>query len=48
MKTLKAFYLGIVEFSSSWTTHFCDYNLQESYDKGRELAHRLTLRRFEQ
>ena len=48
MNTLKAFYLGIVEFRSSWTTHFFDYSLQESYNLGRELAHRLTFRRFEQ
>jgi hypothetical protein len=48
MKKLKAFYLGIVEFRSNWTTHFCDYSLQESYDFGREFAHRLTFRRFEQ
>ena len=30
------------------TTKLYDHNLQESYDLGRELAHRLTLRRFEQ
>ena len=36
------------KFRSNWTTHFCDYSLQESYDFGRELAHCLTFRRFEQ
>lgn len=47
MKTIKAFFLGVWEFRSSFTTHFYDYNLLEIYDSGRELAHKLTLRRYE-
>ena len=41
---LKQFCLGFIEFRSSFTTHFedCYY-----YDKGRDLAHKLTLRIFE-
>lgn len=38
--------LGMREFRSTFTTHFDDERL-ESYDAGRELAHMLTLRRFE-
>jgi len=44
----RAFVLGMREFRLSSTTHFEDYNLAEAYDKGRDFAHRITLRRFEQ
>jgi hypothetical protein len=44
---IKAFLLGVWEFRTNWTTHFEDYDLLLSYDKGREFAHKLTLRRFE-
>ncbi|QXN71160.1 hypothetical protein RCDURKIN_104 [Rhodobacter phage RcDurkin] len=44
---LKAFFLGMFEFRTSWTTSYDDYDLMETYDRGRELAHRLTFRRFE-
>jgi hypothetical protein len=46
MTTLKAFVLGVIEFRLSFTTHF-DYPEIESYDWGREIAHRLTLRYWE-
>lgn len=46
MTRLRAFVLGMREFRLSLTTHF-DHPLIESYDRGREWAHRLTLRRFE-
>lgn len=42
-----AFFKGMREFRSSVTTHYGP-SLIESYDSGRELAHRLTLRRYEQ
>jgi hypothetical protein len=46
MKTIRAFILGMREFRLSLTTHF-NGDLIEAYDCGRELAHRLTLRRYE-
>ena len=46
MNTIRAFLLGVREFRSEWTTPVDD-DLIETYDRGRELAHRLTLRRFE-
>jgi hypothetical protein len=40
--------LGMQEFRSCWTTHFDDDDeALESYDAGRELAHMLTLRRWD-
>ena len=45
---LKAFFLGMFEFRTSWTTSYDDYDLMETYDMGRELAHRLTFRKFEE
>lgn len=47
MRKLRAFILGMTEFCTAWTTSFDDLDLVESYDAGRELAHRLTFRRFE-
>jgi hypothetical protein len=47
MKAIRAFILGLIEFRSSVTTHF-DGDLIETYDLGRELAHRFTCRRFEE
>jgi len=40
---IKAFIRGVIEFRSDLTTHY-DYPLIESYDLGREWAHRLTFR----
>jgi hypothetical protein len=40
-------WLGAREFRLTVTSHFDDEDLLESYDSGRELAHLLTLRRFE-
>ena len=47
METVKAFLLGVWEFRSSWTTRVADA-YSHAYDAGRELAHRVTLRRYEQ
>lgn len=47
MKTIKAFFLGIYEFRLSFTAHYEDFNLSNSYDIGREFAHKLTLRKFD-
>lgn len=46
MKTIHAFWLGLREFRSQVTTSF-DPPLIEAYDKGRDLAHRLTFRKFD-
>lgn len=43
----KAFFLGMREFRLSMTTGYGNEALRECYDKGRDLAHRLTLRRYE-
>jgi len=45
-----AYLLGMFEFRSSFTSHpeHDGEDLIETYDAGRELAHRLTLRHFEQ
>lgn len=40
-----AFY-GIKEFRSEWTKHYEEPEIN-SYDAGRELAHKLTFRKFE-
>lgn len=42
-----AFVLGALQFRSDWTTHFNDCAMAAAYDFGRELAHRLTFRRFD-
>ena len=43
--TLTAFWMGLVEFRSDFTTNCA--GLEEAYDRGREFAHRLTMRHFE-
>ncbi len=54
MKKLFAFLNGMREFRSDWTTSYDHvetdegYALQEAYELGREWAHRLTLRRYDQ
>lgn len=47
MRSLKAFLLGMREFRLAFTTSQPD-DLIESYGAGRDLAHRLTLRRFDE
>ncbi len=42
----RIFLLGMREFRNVITTHFDEPEI-ETYDRGRELAHRLTLRWFE-
>ncbi len=46
MARIRIFLLGMWEFRSGFTTHY-DYPLIETYDAGRDLAHRLTFRRYE-
>jgi hypothetical protein len=45
MKAVYYFVLGIREFRQSFTSNPGDYTL--AYDWGREWAHRLTFRRFD-
>lgn len=47
MKKFLAFLNGMKEFRLSLTTHYDDLNLLEAYDTGRDLAHRLTFRRYD-
>ena len=41
-----AFFLGALEFRLSCTTRVCADN-EMAYEWGREIAHRVTLRRFD-
>jgi hypothetical protein len=45
--TIRAFLSGMQEFRTDTTTSYDDLQLQNSYDWGREWAHRLTLRYFD-
>ncbi len=47
MKHVFAFLRGVREFRCSLTTHYADDALLDTYDRGRELAHAITLRRYE-
>lgn len=42
-----AFLLGMREFRQSFTWHYASSTLTDCYDMGREFAHLVTLRRFE-
>ena len=44
---IKAFICGAKEFRLTCTTHYADRDLQDAYDWGRELAHRITFRHWE-
>lgn len=46
MKRLCWWWLGVREFRADLTTAVPDRH-RESYDRGREVAHRATLRRFD-
>lgn len=46
MKTIRAFLLGLIEFRSSVTTDV-GWELWETYDAGRDMAHRLTFRHWD-
>jgi hypothetical protein len=47
MQSIRAFLLGMAEFRLSFTTHIADWHLANCYDKGRDLAHKLTFRNFD-
>lgn len=44
---IRAFYKGMREFRCVFTWHYETHNESRAYDLGRELAHRLTFRRYE-
>ena len=46
MNAIKAFLLGVMEFCSDFTTNPGE-GLIETYDRGRDFAHRLTFRHFD-
>jgi hypothetical protein len=47
LRKLRVFLLGMYEFRDMVTTHFDPPEI-EVYDRGRELAHCLTLRMFDE
>lgn len=47
LKTIRIFLLGMWEFRSDFTTHF-NGDWIEVYDSGRDWAHRLTFRHFDE
>jgi hypothetical protein len=47
MALLKAFLLGMREYRSSFTYSYDDESPIVAYDWGREWAHRLTFRRYD-
>jgi len=46
VQKVRAFLLGVREFRRDLTTHFGE-DLIEVYDRGREFAHKVTLRRWD-
>ena len=47
MARIKAFIHGVREFRSDYTAHYNNLSLLDAYEWGREWAHRLTLRRWD-
>jgi hypothetical protein len=45
---VRAYLNGVREFRSDVTTHYDHYDLLCDYDQGREHAHRITRRRWDQ
>lgn len=48
MEKIKAFILGIREFRLSVTTSYEDYEILRAYELGRDFAHKITLRRWDE
>jgi hypothetical protein len=48
MAKLNAFLFGVIEFRSSFTKQYEDYDLALSYDRGRSFAHKLTFNKYEE
>lgn len=47
VRALRAFTIGVVEFRRAFTARFESDAESAAYDRGRALAHSLTLRRFD-
>lgn len=47
LQKIRAFLTGFAEFRNAFTSHYDDLALADAYDAGREFAHRLTLRHFD-
>jgi hypothetical protein len=47
MKTISAFFMGVIQFKHGFTDHYDDMALRDAYDLGRELTHKITCRKFE-
>lgn len=47
LSLITAFLQGITEFRLSMTTSQPDQDHYEAYDRGRDLAHKFTLRRYD-
>lgn len=47
MKKLLAFINGVRECRLTATTYYDDVAYADAYDRGREIAHRLTFRHFD-
>lgn len=47
MNKIYAFFIGVAEFRTDYTTNFKDAEAAHAYEWGREIAHRVTLRHFE-
>ncbi len=43
----RAFLRGMQEYRQSITTSSASYRMRDTYDRGRDLAHRLTFRRYD-
>jgi hypothetical protein len=41
------FLTGVAEYRSAVTRHYDDLALADSYDRGRKLVHRVTMRRYD-
>lgn len=48
MKYIKAYWHGMCEFRLSMTTGYTDERLREAYDMGRDMAHRLSFRYYDE
>lgn len=47
MRTIKTYIKGMIEFRSDFTTACDDLLELEIYDRGRDMMHKLTFRKFD-
>ena len=48
IKRLNAFFRGVFEFRSSFTTRYEDLTLDFAYEHGRSFAHKITFNAYEE